>query len=397
MKAIRKLLACIRRADQNFSLIREGDKIVVGISGGKDSITLFYLLNIYKKFAKVNFEIYPVHLDLGFPNSNYDELKDFFKSLGYEIHIEGAKTVYPILLANTKEEKHLPCSICSRMKKASINAYAIAIGASKVAFAHHSDDAIETLFMNEIYGSRIATFSPKMHLDKTNIDFIRPLIYAKEEDIIKLIKEEKLKVFPSKCPADKHTTREIIKQELASFYKKFPDAKDNFLTMLGNKDALDIWTNEYEYMIEGSKVSLIPVTTKLQTIEMIKIRQKVFVEEQNISFDLEMDGIDDASEAFLIKYENKYVGTIIYKQNKAREFSFHRFAILKEYRNKGIGKDTITFLEHHLAKSFTPLKLTIHAQKTSEEFYKKLGYQTIGEPFIEADILHVEMFKTIKY
>ena len=397
MKAIRKILACIRKADQDFNLINEGDVIVVGISGGKDSISLFYLLNIYKKFSNMNFNIVPVHLDLGFPNSNTSELKDYFKSLGYDLVIEDARNVYPILKANQKEEKHLPCSICSRMKKAAINAFANKINANKVAFAHHADDAIETLFMNEIYGSRIATFSPKMHLEKADITFIRPFIYVREDDICKFIKEEKLKVFASSCPADKHTTREDIKIDLNKLYKKYPEAEYNFLTMLGNFESIDLWTTKYEYKIEGSDISLLPVDDKLKTIEMIKIRYEVFIKEQNIAFIDELDGIDNLVTSYLIKYKDKYIGTISYRKIKEREFKFHRFAILKEYRNKGIGSKVLNYLEKSLAKKYTPLKLVISAQMDKLDFYLKNNYTPIGEPYIEANIKHIEVFKTIRY
>ena len=396
MKAIRKILACMRRADQNFSLIRNGDKIVVGISGGKDSIALFYLLNIYKKFSKTDFEVIPVHLDLGFPNSDTSLIRDYFKELGYDLVIEDATTVYPILKANQKEDKHLPCSICSRMKKASINAYANKAGANKVAFAHHADDAIETLFMNEIYGSRIATFAPKMHLEKADITFIRPFIYVREEDIVRFIKEEKLRVFPSACPADKHTTREDIKQGLKTLYKEYPDAKENFLTMIGNAESLDIWTNQYEYLIEGTDISLVPVDDKATTLEIFKIRHEVFIKEQNIKFEDELDGIDEVSDAYLIKYKDTYVGTILVREVRAKEFKFHRLAILKEYRHKGIASKVITYFENKLVKEFTPLKISIGAQVDVLPLYLKLGYIETDNEYIEAGIKHKEVYKLLK-
>ncbi|HOC81202.1 MAG TPA: tRNA 2-thiocytidine biosynthesis TtcA family protein, partial [Bacilli bacterium] len=185
MRAIRKILACIRNADMRFSLINPGDKIVIGVSGGKDSLVLLYALHLYRKFAQCDFEIQPVMLDLGFPNFDASAIEKYVQSLGMELHIADAKTVYPILQKHTKEGHHLPCSICSRMKKAAINKVAKQLGYQKVAFAHHAEDAIETLFMNELYGGRIATFSPKMHLQNADIDFIRPLILCRESEIEK--------------------------------------------------------------------------------------------------------------------------------------------------------------------------------------------------------------------
>ena len=121
MRAIRKVLASIRNADSRFALINSGDKIVVGVSGGKDSLVLVYALHLYRKFAKSNFEIKPVILDLGFPGFDPNPLKDYLSSLGLDLYVADAKNVYPILKAHQKEGAHLPCSICSRMKKAAIN------------------------------------------------------------------------------------------------------------------------------------------------------------------------------------------------------------------------------------------------------------------------------------
>ena len=246
MKAIRTLLACIRKADQTYNLINHGDKIVVGLSGGKDSLALLYCLNLYRKFSHTEFELQPVTLDLGFPGFNPKPLEEFCESLGLKLIVNDSKEVYQILSIQKEKQglKHLPCSICSRMKKAAINKVANELHYNKVAFAHHADDAIETLFMNEIYGSRIATFSPKMHLENANIDFIRPFLLVHEKDIKQFIKEENIHVIGSSCPADKNTTREDIKNLLNEIYKQFPKAKENFLSMISNYKQEDLWGNE---------------------------------------------------------------------------------------------------------------------------------------------------------
>ena len=158
MKAIRIILAGLRNADKTYKLIKKGDKIVVGISGGKDSLVLFYALTLYARFQHTDFTLYPVMIDLGFPNFKPDKVKKWVKSLGYNLIINDSTSVYPILKANQKNKKHLPCSICSRMKKAAINKVANELGFNKVAFAHHADDAVETLFLNMIYGGKVNTF-----------------------------------------------------------------------------------------------------------------------------------------------------------------------------------------------------------------------------------------------
>lgn len=243
MDAIRIILASIKRADRDFNLINNGDKIAIGISGGKDSMLLLYALNLYKKFSKINFTIIPIHINLGFPNSCKEELKKYVESLGLELVIADGSTVFEILKEQQKLQKtpHLPCSICSKMKKAIINKEAKKYSCNKVSFAHHASDAIETLFLNEIYGGRIATFSPKMFLEKEEITFIRPLIYIHESVIKRGVNELNIPVFKSGCPNDGYTKREDIKNILNSLYKEFPSAKDNFLTMLMNDSKIDLF------------------------------------------------------------------------------------------------------------------------------------------------------------
>lgn len=259
MKALRIILASIKKADIDFNLIKEGSKICIGVSGGKDSMALFYCLHLYKRYSSTKFEIYPMVIDLGFPNSNFDKLKKYIDSYGYNLHVEDAKTVYQILSIQKERQnlKHLPCSICSKMKKAVINKVAINLGCDTVSFAHHRNDAIETLFLNEIYGGRIATFAPKMYLSNDKINFIRPFIYVEEKVIKRLIKEENIPVFPSNCPNDGHTERENIKQIVNSFNKEFPPSIDNFLTMLVNPSKIDIFSDHYEHKIEFT-----PLTSK---------------------------------------------------------------------------------------------------------------------------------------
>ncbi|MCQ2753081.1 MAG: tRNA 2-thiocytidine(32) synthetase TtcA [Bacilli bacterium] len=244
MKAIRIILAGVRNADKTYHLFKKGDKIVVGISGGKDSLVLFYALTLYQKFAHTDFKIYPVMLDLGFPNFNPTKLKTWFKKLGYPLIINDASNVYPILKANQKQKKHLPCSICSRMKKAIINAVAKDLKCNKVAFAHHMDDAVETLFMNIFYAGKIATFEPKMHLSNANINFIRPLIFSREIDIARCAKEEKLPVLKSNCPADKQTNRYEIKKWLTTISKDNPLVMKNVYTSLKNEKQIKLWKQD---------------------------------------------------------------------------------------------------------------------------------------------------------
>ncbi len=242
--SVSRVLGYLKQADEDFNLINNGDKIAVGISGGKDSMVLVYVLHLYKRFSKKDYEIFPIHVNEGFENMDFSVVKNFIESLGENFHIEESNpNIYKVLKMHMKNDK-LPCSICSKMKKAAINQAAIRLGCNKVAFAHHVDDAIETLFLNEIYGGRIATFQPLTYLSNTNLTLIRPLVYSKEKDINKALKEVNLPLVKSTCPNDKKTEREDIKQMLKDIYKKYPKAHDNFRLMLTNLEKVVLWNKE---------------------------------------------------------------------------------------------------------------------------------------------------------
>ncbi|MFA7110635.1 MAG: GNAT family N-acetyltransferase [Bacilli bacterium] len=391
MRAIRKVLASIRNADLRFSLINQGDKIVVGVSGGKDSLVLLYALNLYRKFAQCDFEIIPVMLDLGFASFDPSAIQEYVKTLGMELVVADARTVYPILLKHTKEGGHLPCSICSRMKKAAINKVAKGLGAKKVAFAHHAEDAIETLFMNELYGGRIATFVPKMHLQKADIDFIRPLILCRESEIEKTAREEKFPVMKSPCPSDGFTTREDVKNLLAGIYKKYPDAKENFLTMLYNYEQEDLWGKEIFYKIEGSDLSLKPVLSKEDALIMAKIRTDVFLIEQSVPPQDEFDGSDEGQEHLLIYKDQTPIGAIRYTFDEERLVHLSRICTLKQYRGFGYTKKALSFLIEMLLAKTNPLTFTLGAQFQALGFYEKVGFKKVGDVYLDANIPHFKM------
>ena len=256
MDAIRIVLSSIKRADFDYNLINDGDRIALGVSGGKDSMLLLYSLILYKKYSKIDFSIVPINIDLGFKDYNNQELSSYVKSLGLDLVIADGRSVYEILSAQQILQKtpHLPCSICSKMKKAIINKEAKRQDCNKVAFAHHADDAIETLFLNEIYGGRISTFSPKMFLENEKVEFIRPFIYLHESEIKRAVKENNIPIFKSGCPNDGKTKREDIKNILLDLYKNYPSAKDNFLTMLSNQEKIDLFYTYKEKKINRTNL-----------------------------------------------------------------------------------------------------------------------------------------------
>lgn len=310
MKTIRRILARIKEADEKFSLIDANDKLVIGISGGKDSLAMFYALSLYNLYSKKNFTLYPVLIDMGFKETDYSKIANYIKNIGYHLTILDKKEIYKILSLHKDEKGLLPCSICAKMRKSIIDEYAHSVGAKKVAFAHHLDDALETLLMNMIFGGRIATFSPYMHLDKDDIDFIRPFIFVKEHQIISLVNEEKIPTATNVCPNDKQTMREKMKEYLHQVYIDFPIAKLNFCHMLLDDVHRDLWDNLVKEKVGNEDIYLMPVTTPKQArLEMSILKNK---------YDSSL--MEDINKKHTLIYsQNKPIGVIIFQmQGKNR-------------------------------------------------------------------------------
>ncbi len=243
--AMRTVLGAFKQADIDYRLIEDDDRIAIGVSGGKDSVCLLYAMKLYQKFSQKNFTIVAINIIMGFPNMDFQPLIDFCNKENIEFHqIPSRPMIYEVLKLNLDNSGKFPCSICSRMKKAAMVQAARQFTCNKVAFAHHGDDAIETLFMNMIHGAKIATFVPKMYLSREKTTFIRPFVYAREKDIQHTVKQLSLPVIESTCLNNKKTEREQIKQRLKALYIEYPESRNNFLKMLHNLDKLELWEKE---------------------------------------------------------------------------------------------------------------------------------------------------------
>lgn len=246
--SMKKVLAQLRKADRMFNLIEDNDRIAIGLSGGKDSSLLLYAMYLYR-FLYENtyhktFEIIGIHINLNFGEDDITPLLDWFSKYDIKIHTEDSK-IKDILELNLHKDK-IDCSLCSTLKKGAVIRSAKALGCNKVAFAHHADDAIETLFMNMIYGGRVATFDPKMYLDHSDTTFIRPFCMSFESDIAKTCKQLEIPIIKSGCPNDGYTKRQDIKEMLHKIYHEYPQAKENFLLALYNKEQLNLYLNKLD-------------------------------------------------------------------------------------------------------------------------------------------------------
>ncbi len=360
MRYLRKVLASLRKADELFSLIEEGDHIALGISGGKDSLCLLMAMSIYTKFSRKNFKIVPICLDLGFPGFDGKAMEAFAASLGLTLHIEPAKEVYPILESHKKEEGHLPCSICSRMKKAAINAAAKKYGCKKVAFAHHKDDALETLFMNMIHGGKVNTFEPMMHLEKADITFIRPFILVGEEDLIGMAKEENLPVLGKICPADGFTERQYTKELLASVYKDHPEAVKNFSTMLYDYDGARLYFGRIRVNVGGG-FAFAPVLYANQVLEYQEFAKR------NGLPSLKKDETH-----YLILKKGRLIGSISFHKPRAHELLITGFEFVGD---KNEEKDVLLSFLRMEAKKENPLLFIIKTKRGRARLFRQAGFE----------------------
>jgi len=243
------ILGDIRKADQDYHLIDDGDRIAVGVSGGKDSMVLLTALHMYSKFADRNFEVVGIHIKLGFPNMDFSEVVAFCRQQGITFYQYDSQ-VYEILKRNPDKEGNIKCSLCSKFKKATVIDAAKKLNCTKVAFGHHSDDAVETLLMNAIHGGKLATFLPKMYMSRTDTTFIRPLVYSYESDILSALERNQIPFVKSTCPNDGYTERQDMLQE---FYRSYPMAQKNFIRMLYNEDQVELWHREGDHRAEKAK------------------------------------------------------------------------------------------------------------------------------------------------
>lgn len=216
---LQRLLSHTRRAVDHYHLIDEGDKIAVGISGGKDSLTLLYALHGLRRFYPKHFELVAVTVDLGLPDFDTSEIENLCAQLSVPYH--KVKTEIYQIIFDARHETN-PCSLCAKMRKGALNDEIRHLGCNKVAYAHHMDDIIETFLMSLIYEGRINTFAPNTHLDRTGLQVIRPLIYVEEREIVAFKKKYDLPVVKAKCPADGSTKRETMKKLVRSLQAENP-------------------------------------------------------------------------------------------------------------------------------------------------------------------------------
>ena len=219
---LQQLLSRTRKAIDDYKMIRDGDSIAVGISGGKDSLTLLYALAELRRFYPAKFELKAISVNLGY-EIDYSRIEKLCSDLNVEFKIVNTE-IKSIVFDIRKEEN--PCSLCSKLRKGAFNDAAKEFGCNKAAYAHHRDDVIETFLMSLIYEGRVHSFSPVTYLDRSDITLIRPLIYVNECDIVGFKNIYDLPVFRNPCPADGYTKREDVKTLIKQLDSEAPGIRD---------------------------------------------------------------------------------------------------------------------------------------------------------------------------
>ena len=220
---LQKLLSYVRRAVDDYSMIEEGDKIAVGISGGKDSICLLVALKHLQRFYPKRFELEAITVSLGLPGASYDGIQALCNELG--VHYTVVETDIGKIIFDERKEKN-PCSLCAKMRKGALNDMAEQLGCNKIALGHNKDDVVETFFMSLLYEGRLNCFAPVSFLDRKKLYSIRPLMYVEEGQVRGFIRRQEIRILKSPCPVDGTTRRAYVKDLLMKLDRETPGAKE---------------------------------------------------------------------------------------------------------------------------------------------------------------------------
>ncbi len=229
---LQQLLSLTRKAIDDYNMIEDGDKIAVGVSGGKDSISLLVALKELQRFYPKKFDIIAISVDLGFGNIDFKQIRAFCEERSIPYYV--AQTDIATIVFEDRKEKS-PCSLCAKMRKGAFNSLAIIHGCNKSAFGHHKDDIIETMLLSLIFEGRFHTFSPVTYLDRTQVTLIRPFMYVEEVDLVGFVNKYALPVLKNPCPVDGETKRQYAKELAAKLNKDHPGCKQRLFNSILEK------------------------------------------------------------------------------------------------------------------------------------------------------------------
>lgn len=219
---MQKLIGLVRRCIEDYKMIEPGDRIAVGVSGGKDSLALLVFLAELRKYHSHPFEVEAITIDLGM-GMDYSGIQKLCEELNVPFTLVKTE-IGPVIFEHRKESN--PCSLCAKMRRGALNQALLDRGLNKLALGHHFDDAVETFVMSLIYEGRISCFQPVTNLDRMGVIQIRPMLYLHEKTVDNFVTRMNLPVLENRCPVDKSTKREEIKQLIYNLSMTYPDLKD---------------------------------------------------------------------------------------------------------------------------------------------------------------------------
>ena len=230
---LQRLMNLVRKAIDEYGMIEEGDRIAIGISGGKDSLALLYAFSGLQRYYPKHFELLAITVSLGFENFDLEPIRDLCAKL--QVPYTVVETEIGQIVFEERKESN-PCSLCAKMRKGALNTKIKELGCNKVAYDHHKDDVVETMLLSLIYEGRFYSFSPRTYLDRMDLTVIRPMIFVDEADVIGFKNKYQLPVTKNPCPADGHTRREYASELLRQINRENPGAKERMFTAILSGD-----------------------------------------------------------------------------------------------------------------------------------------------------------------
>lgn len=237
---LQKVLSLVRRCDSDFGLIADNDKVAVGLSGGKDSLTLLYALAAYRRFCAHKFELCAVVIDAG-AGADFAPLVPLCREFGVDLHIE--KTQIAEVVFQIRKEKN-PCSLCSKMRRGALDNKLNELGCNTLALGHNADDMVETFLLGTLFEGRLNTLQPMSYLDRSGIKLIRPLLYVREKETAAFVRENNAPVIHNPCPANGFTKRETMKSLICEMQKITPDAFERIHSALIHPERNNLLPNK---------------------------------------------------------------------------------------------------------------------------------------------------------
>ena len=235
---MKRVLGSIRRADERYHMIHDGDKVLIGVSGGKDSLLLMEAMKLYQKFSYTKFEVCAAMLDLGLKQQDTSGIEALAERVGIDFTV--VKTDIGKVVFEYREERS-PCALCAKLRRGALNTFAVEHGCNKVALGHNREDVIETFFMSLLYEGRINTFAPVTYLSRRNVTVIRPLIFLPERYALSIAHARNLPILPPNCDVAGSTKREEAKQLIAHLCTLSPDFEEKFMHALSTTETYGLW------------------------------------------------------------------------------------------------------------------------------------------------------------